>query len=107
MNVSLSELWEIVKDGEAWRAAIHGVQRVRHDLATETQEDTIVFFYLFLKFTKAENPMFSSLVNIVLLRFIQVVICIYVINFVCFYYINIMQILLSNHFLFLFCGHYN
>ena len=25
MNVSLSNLWEIVKDREAWRAAVHGI----------------------------------------------------------------------------------
>ena len=27
MNVNLSELWELVMDREAWRAAIHGVSK--------------------------------------------------------------------------------
>ena len=36
-SMDLSKLRGIVKDKGAWRTAVHGLQRVGHDLATEQQ----------------------------------------------------------------------
>ena len=35
VDIDLSKLWEIVKDRGAWCAAVHGLQRIGHDLVTE------------------------------------------------------------------------
>ena len=37
MDVSLSELRELVMDREAWRAAIHGVAKIRTELSDSTE----------------------------------------------------------------------
>ena len=39
MDVSLSELWEMVLDREAWRAAIHGVAKSWTRLSDRTELD--------------------------------------------------------------------
>ena len=38
VDMNLSQLREIVKDREAWCAAVQGLQRARHDLVTEQQQ---------------------------------------------------------------------
>ena len=48
MGMSLRKPWEIVKDRETWHAAVHGVQRVKHDLMTEQQPEVtkfVIFFF--------------------------------------------------------------
>ena len=37
MDMSLSKLWDIVKDREAWSAADHGVAKVRLDLGMNNE----------------------------------------------------------------------
>ena len=40
INVSLSKLWEIVKEGKPGVLQSMGLQRVRHDLAIQQQKTT-------------------------------------------------------------------
>ena len=42
MDKSLSKLQETVKDGEAWRAAVHGLQRVEHKQLNNNSYITIL-----------------------------------------------------------------
>ena len=48
MDMSLSKFWETVKDRETWRAAVHGVAKVGHNLATEQQQYMYVYVYVYI-----------------------------------------------------------
>ena len=54
MDMSLSRLWEMVKDREIWRAAVHRSQRVGHNWVTK-QKLEIYARYIGLSFDKSPS----------------------------------------------------
>ena len=39
MDMGLGKLWELVKDREAWRAAVHGVAKIRTRMSNRTMNN--------------------------------------------------------------------
>ena len=56
MSLSLSKLWEIVKDREAWHAAVHRVTKSRTQLSDWTTTTCIHLFNLYLLRASWESP---------------------------------------------------
>ena len=42
MDMNLGKLWEMVRDWGTWRAAVHGVAKIGHDLVTKQNNNNCI-----------------------------------------------------------------
>ena len=63
MEMSLSELWEMVMDREAWRAAIHGVAKSWTELSDWTELNWTSKMSELHSFVSVGNNFFAELDN--------------------------------------------
>ena len=83
MDMSLSKLWEIVKDREAWHAAVHGVAKSQTQLSNRTT---------------TTYPSLKRYIDI----HIHVCMCVYISIQICMYIYNFAPLLYHSHSLHIF-----
>ena len=58
IDMSLSELWELVMDREAWRAAVHGITKSQTRLRKWTELNSFIIFIAY--YYPSKNPIFKN-----------------------------------------------